>query len=414
MFISTTIVAVLLIAVSQVSAAINGQVLANSKQETNIQLLRSEICGSNSSLRSVSVKSLSDEHSDRSAEGALCTGTQQTSNTSEPVLLWIPAANFGDLVAGEGKVASTNRYLGKGHGDEDFAEFCSYDVTAKVCTTSNGIVDGLILLLAEKYPERYELRDLVFKKWTNTTRLGSPLLAYGSLKNREPSYRYIDQDISYLADTRLEYILPPSVTRGVALSVFRGQTESYKLSAGETFYSRQFQILNAIRYMSPYTTVNVSIIGTESRNYREFRGKLVTVYSDEEGYGWAKSVSSIDGATIETKLTEAHVEYGPPVANGQAGPQLRPPQQLPAVVYPETNRPSNSPTSKPIHAKSENIHIHINELDMGQAYPGFRNVAICAAILFFSVLGIALIDIIRRTVANRRAKRLGIGKYSRV
>ncbi|XP_050092115.1 uncharacterized protein LOC126575455 [Anopheles aquasalis] len=407
MFISTgytTIAVVLLIAViTQVSAAINGQVFANSKQENNIRLLRSEICGSNSSLRSISIKSLTDEHSERTVEDALCTGTQQSSNTSEPVLLWIPVANFG-----EGKAPSSTRYLGKGHGDEDFAEFCSYDVTAKVCTTANGIVDGLILLLADKYPERYELRDLVFKKWTNSTRLGSPLLAYGSLKNREPSYRYIDQDISYLADTRLEYILPPSVTRGVTVSVFRGQTEAYRLLAGETHYSRQFQTLNAIRYLSPYSVVNVSVIGTESRNYREFRGKLVTVYSDEEGYGWAKSVSSIDGATIETKLTEAHIEYAPPAAEGQGAPQLRPPQQ------PDGNRPSSSPSSKPIQVKPDNIHIHINELDMGQAYPGFRNVAICAAILFFSVLGVALIDIIRRTLINRRAKRLGIGKYSRV
>ncbi|XP_049540201.1 uncharacterized protein LOC125954166 [Anopheles darlingi] len=408
-----TIAAILLIAVTEVSTAYSGQVLANSKQENNIQLLRSEICGSNSSFRSIAVKSLSDGHSDRTAEGALCTGTQQTSNTSEPVLLWIPAANFGDLVAeGTAAGATTGRYLGKGHGDEDFAEYCSYDVTAKVCTTPNGIVDGLILLLAEKYPERYELRDLVFKKWTNSTRLGSPLLAYGSLKNREPSYRYIDQDISYLADTRLEYILPPTVTRGVLLSVFRGQTEGYKLVAGDPHYSRQFQTLNAIRYLSPNTIVNISVIGTESRNYREFRAKLVTVYSNEEGYGWAKSVSPIEGATIETKLTEAHVEYGPPVADGQTAPQLRPPQQLPAA--PETNRPATSPISKPIQAKPENIHIHINELDIGQAYPGFRNVAICAAILFFSVLGIALIDMIRRTIANRRAKRLGTGKYSRV
>lgn len=56
------------------------------------------------------------------------------------------------------------------------------------------------------------------------------------------------------------------------------------------------QTINAIRYMSPYSTINVTVIGSEGRDYREFRAKLVTVYTDEEGYGWSKSLSSIEAA----------------------------------------------------------------------------------------------------------------------
>lgn len=48
--------------------------------------------------------------------------------------------------------------------------------------------------------------------------------------------------------------------------------------------------------MSPHTVINVTVVGSEDRDYREFRGKLVTVYTDEEGYSWAKSLASIEGA----------------------------------------------------------------------------------------------------------------------
>lgn len=396
--------AVLLLAFIGFASASNdiGKFLINSKLEINVKSLLSEICGTNSTLLSIALKSLSNDYSDRTVEN-LCR------NETTDVLLWIPVGNFGSLA----DVGSSSRYLGKSTGDEDFAEYCSYDVTTKACTTDNGVVEGAILVLAEKYPERYELRDLVYKKWTNSTRLGSPILAYATLKNREPAYKYVDQDISYLADTRIDYVLPTSVTHGVQLSVYRGKTETYKLIVGETYYSRNFKTINAIRYMSPYTTMNLTVIGSEVRDYREFRAKLVTVYTDEEGYGWSKSLASVEAAVIETKLTETHVEYALPVNLYDA--------QSPAVVPLIPNQPNKEanngnqglPPSKGVLVKPENIHIHINELDIGQAYPGFRNVAIGAAILFFSVLGLALLDIIRRSIAMRRAKRLHIGKYSR-
>uniref|UniRef100_A0A182QFJ3 Enolase binding protein n=1 Tax=Anopheles farauti TaxID=69004 RepID=A0A182QFJ3_9DIPT len=375
--------------------------LVNSRLEVNVKSLLAEVCGTNSSLLSIGVKSLSNEYSDRTVEN-LC------GNATTEVLLWIPVGNFGNLA----EVGSSSRYLGKGAGDEDFADYCSYDVTTKSCTTDSGTVDGSILLLAEKFPERYELRDLVFKKWKNTTHLGSPILAYATLKNREQGYKYVDQDISYLADTRIEYVLPSSVSHGIPLSVYRGKTETYKLVAGETYYSRSFKTINAIRYMSPYTTINITVIGSEGRDYREFRAKLVTVYTDEEGYGWSKSLSSIEAAVIETKLTETHVEYAPPVNLYDTKlPVLTP--MLPSINEDNSIVDKGLPPAKGIVAKPENIHIHITELDIGQAYPGFRNFAIAAAILVFSVLGIAIIDIIRRVVANRRAKRLHLGKYSR-
>lgn len=380
----------------------NGQFLVNSRQEINVKSLLSEICGTNSSLLSISLKSLSNDYSDRTVQH-LC------SNETTDVLLWISVSNFGNLA----EVGSSSRYLGKGFGDDDFAEYCSYDVTTKACTGDNGVVEGSILVLAEKYPERYELRDLVYKKWTNSTRLGSPILAYATLKNRESTYKYVDQDISYLSDTRIEYILPPTVTHGVQLSVYRGKTETYKLITSETYYSRNFKTINAIRYMSPHTTVNLTVIGSEVRDYREFRAKLVTVYTDEEGYGWSKSLSSVEAGVIETKLTETHVEYALPVNLYDTQPPTLLPVDPNQPIVEGNNGNPPLPPSKAILAKPENIHIHINELDIDQAYPGFRNVAIGAAILFFSVLGIALLDIIRRVITNRRAKRLHIGKYSR-
>uniref|UniRef100_A0A182U560 Uncharacterized protein n=1 Tax=Anopheles melas TaxID=34690 RepID=A0A182U560_9DIPT len=359
----------------------NSRFLINSRLEVNVKSLLGEICGTNSSLLSIGVKSLSNEYSDRTVEN-LC------GNETTEVLLWIPVGNFGNLA----ELGLSSRYLGKGAGDEDFAEYCSYDVTTKSCTTDNGAVvsvakepisrnimykpimsfffllfqhlqrhagqqEGSILLLAEKFPERYELRDLVYKKWRNSTHLGAPILAYGTLKNREPAYKYVDQDISYLADTRIEYVLPATVTHGIPLSVYRGKTESYKLVAGETYYSRIFKM-------------------------------------------------------IETKLTETHVEYALPVNLYDTQPPV-PLPLLPALNEGNTIVDKGQQPTKGIVAKPENIHIHISELDFGQAYPGFRNVAIGAAILFFSVLGVAIIDMIRRTIANRRAKRLHLGKYSR-
>ncbi|XP_049294399.1 uncharacterized protein LOC125769639 [Anopheles funestus] len=379
----------------------NSKFLVNSRMEVNVKSLLSEICGTNSSLLSIGVKSLSNEYSDRTFEN-LC------GNETTEVLLWIPVGNFGNLA----EVGSSSRYLGKGAGDEDFADYCSYDVMTKSCTTDSGVVEGSILLLAEKFPERYELRDLVYKKWRNSTHLGTPILAYATLKNREPTYKYVDQDISYLADTRIEYVLPATVTHGMSLSVFRGKTETYKLVAGETYYGRNFKTINAIRYMSPYSTINITVVGSEGRDYREFRAKLVTVYTDEEGYGWSKSLSSIEAAVIETKLTETHVEYALPVNLYDSQPPVLPPV-LPIANEGNAMVDKGQPPVKAIVAKPENIHIHISELDFGQAYPGFRNIAIGAAVLFFSVLGIAIIDIIRRVIANRRAKRLHLGKYSR-
>lgn len=98
------------------------------------------------------------------------------------------------------------------------------------------------MILGEKYPERYELRDMVFKKWTNSTRLGSPILAYATLKNRDTAYKYIDQDISYLSDMRMEFLMPATVIAGLPISVYRGKVETYKTISGETYYGRSFKV----------------------------------------------------------------------------------------------------------------------------------------------------------------------------
>ncbi|EDS41432.1 conserved hypothetical protein [Culex quinquefasciatus] len=167
--------------------------------------------------------------------------------------------------------------------------------------------------------------------------------------------------------------------------------------------------INAVRYMSPHTVINVTVVGSEDRAYREFRGKLVTVYTDEEGYSWAKSLASIEGASIETSLTETHPEYGVVTSLYDES------QLLPGVPTLSPNKPhTDHKYNDQLVTKTENLHIHINDHELNQVYPEFRNVAIGAAILFFSVVGIALLDIVRRIISMRRAKKLKTGKYSRV
>lgn len=182
--------------------------------------------------------------------------------------------------------------------------------------------------------------------------------------------------------------------------------------------------------MSPATIINVTVVGTEERAYREFRGKLISVYTDEEGFGWSRSLTSVEGAvsisnfvntkesptnlilfqSVETALTETHVEFGL-VANLYEESQLQPgaPTLSPSIPHTDHKYPGQSNLPK-----AEGIHIHISETELTQVYPGFRNFAIGAGILFFTVLGVALLDILRRIVKDRRAKRLHTGKYSKV
>lgn len=381
------------------SALGDENVFEGSQQEVDIKKFLSEICDNSSPLMSATVKSFDVDHIDRSLEHVCKEG-------AHGLLLWIKSTLFVELP----ELDTNLKYVGRAAFDEEFNGFCTYDPTTQVCSNADGEVAGSVVVLGEKYPERYELRDMVFKKWTNSTRLGSPILAYATLKNRDTAYKYVDQDISYLSDTRMEFHLPATVVAGLPLSVYRGKVEAYKTISGETYYGRSFKTINAVRYMSPATIINATVIGTEERAYREFRGKLVTIFSDEEGFGWSRSLSSVEGASIETSLTETHVEYGV-VANLYDESQLRPgvPTLPPSVEHADHQYPGQS-----ILSKGEGIHIHITETELNQVYPGFRNVAIGAAILFFSVVGIALLDIIRRVITNRRAKRLKIGKYSRV
>lgn len=48
--------------------------------------------------------------------------------------------------------------------------------------------------------------------------------------------------------------------------------------------------------MSPATLINVTVVGTEERAYREFRAKVITIYTDEEGFGWSRYLASVEGA----------------------------------------------------------------------------------------------------------------------
>lgn len=90
-------------------------------------------------------------------------------------------------------------------------------------------------------------------------------------------------------------------------------------------------------------------------------------------------------------------------------------QLLPGVPTLSPNKPhTDHKYNDQLVTKTENLHIHINDRELNQVYPEFRNVAIGAAILFFSVVGIALLDIVRRIISMRRAKKLKTGKYSRV
>ncbi|XP_065091871.1 enolase-binding protein-like [Ochlerotatus camptorhynchus] len=374
-------------------------IFEGSQQEVDVKKFLSEICDNSSPLMSVTVKSFDVDHSDRSLEHVCKEG-------NHGLLLWVKSTHFADLPELEPGL----KYVGRAAFDEEFNGFCTYDLSTQVCSNGDGEVSAPVVILGEKYPERYELRDMVFKKWTNSTRLGSPILAYATLKNRDTAYKYIDQDISYLSDMRMEFQLPATVIASLPLSVYRGKVETYKTISGETYYGRSFKTINAVRYMSPATIINVTVVGTEERAYREFRGKLVSIYTDEEGFGWSRSLLSVEGASIETTLTETHVEYGV-VANLYDESQLQPgaPTLSPSIPHTDHKYPgqSNSP-------KAEGIHIHISETELNQVYPGFRNIAIGAAILFFSVVGIALLDIIRRVFNNRRAKRLRLGKYSKV
>lgn len=375
-----------------------GSVFEGSQQEVDVKTFLAEICDSSSPLMSVTVKSFSVDHIDRTLAHICNEGVHGS------LLLWITAEQFAQAA----ELDTGVKYVGRAAAADEFAGYCAYDVTSGNCTNEHGVAPTATVILGEKYPERYELRDMMYKKWTNTTRLGSPILAYATLKNRDATYKYVDQDISYLEDTRIEYQLPATIAGGLPLSVFRGKTLTYKTISGETYYGRSFKTINAVRYMSPHTVINVTVVGSEDRAYREFRGKLVTVYTDEEGYSWGRSLISVEGASIETSLTETHVEYGVVTS-------LYDESQLPGVPtlspnVPHTDHKYNG--QPPLLAKTENLHIHVNELS--QVYPEFRNVAIGAAILLFSVLGIALLDILRRIISDRRAKKLKIGKYSRV
>lgn len=381
------------------SVVLGGSVFEGSQQEVDVKTFLAEICDSGSPLMSVTVKSFSVDHIDRTLAHICKEGVHGS------LLLWVTAENFANAP----ELDTAVKYVGRAAAAEEFAGYCAYDVVSGNCTNEHGVAPTSTVILGEKYPERYELRDMMYKKWTNTTRLGSPILAYATLKNRDATYKYIDQDISYLEDTRIEYQLPSTVVTGLPLAVFRGKTLAYKSISGETYYGRSFKTINAVRYMSPHTVINVTVVGSEDRAYREFRGKLVTVYTDEEGYSWAKSLASIEGASIETSLTETHPEYGV-VTSLYDGSQL-----IPGVPTLSPNKPhTDHKYNDQLVTKTENLHIHINDRALNQVYPEFRNVAIGAAILFFSVVGIALLDIVRRIISMRRAKKLKTGKYSRV
>ncbi|XP_055627920.1 enolase-binding protein-like [Toxorhynchites rutilus septentrionalis] len=369
-------------------------IFAGSQPEVDVKSFLTGNCDSNSTLMGIAVKSLSVDHIDRNVQNLCKEG-------AHGLLLWITADKFQQLP----ELDTSLKFVAKAANKEDLSGICVYDPTTDTCANENGELKGSVLILGEKYAERYELRDITYKKWTNSTRLGTPVLAYATLKNRDASYKYVDQDISYLSDSRLEHQLPATVAHGLPLSVYRGKLVRYKTVTGETFYSRVFQTINAIRYMSPYTTINVTVIATEEREYREFQAKLVTVYTDEEGYSWSRVMTTIEGASIDTSLKDTHVEYGE-VTNMYDESQPAPSPNLPHTdhKYP----------MQPIVTKSESIHIHIKEVELGQVYPGFRSFAIGAGIILFSVLGIALLDIARRVIGDRRAKRLRLGRYSKV
>lgn len=371
-------------------SALGDSLFEGSQQEVDTKSFLSEICDKRFSLMSMMVKSFSVDHIDRNLEHLCKEG-------AHGLLLWVTAHNFDDI----SELDKGAKYIGRAPSDNNSTRYCTYDPRSETCYHKHGNLTTPILILGEKYPERYELRDMVYKKWTNSTRLGSPILAYATLKNRDPTYKYIDQDISYLSDSRIEYILP--INPGLPLSIYRGKTELYKTISGETYYGRTFKTINAVRYMSPHTVINVTVIGTEEHAYREFKGKLVVIYTDEESYGWSRSLHSVDGASKETSLTETHVEYGVVVNMYE--------ESHPPMLYAESD---HAHPAQPVIAKSDNIHIHITETEMNQVYPEFRNIALGAAILFFSVLTIALLDIVRRIIRDRRAKRMRIGKYSKV
>ncbi|XP_055534748.1 enolase-binding protein-like [Wyeomyia smithii] len=395
----TTTAIILLVLTLRTGFSLGQQsVFTGSQQEVNIKSFLSDICDNNSSLMNAMVKSLGTEYIDRNLHHLCTEGTNG-------LLIWIPAENSVNIPDLNSKLP----YIGRAAASEDFSGYCTYHPSNGTCSNEHGDLSTPLMILGEKYPERYELRDTTYKKWTNSTLLGSPVLAYATLKNREISYKYVDQDISYLADTRIEHRLPATVIPGLPLAIYRGKVQAYQAITGETYYNRVFKTINAIRYMSPYTLVNVTVIGTEERDYREFRAKLVIVYSDEEGLNWSRVLTSIEGATIETSLTNTRVQYGL-VVNSKDESQL-PSGAVPSSEAPHTD---HQYPGRPVMAKSENIHIHINEVELGKVYPGFRPFAIGAAIILFSVLGIALIDITRRVCRNRRAKRLNLGKYKYV
>ncbi|XP_058462532.1 enolase-binding protein-like [Malaya genurostris] len=389
----TMIVAVFLLTLGA-GRILGENIFEGSQQEVNVKSFLSEICDLdlNLSLMTVIVKSFSVEHIDRNFEHVCSEGVRG-------LLIWITAENFANIP----DVDTNLKYVGRATSSDDSSGYCIYHPINGTCTSEQGEKNSFVIL-GEKYPERYELREVVYKKWTNSTVLGSPVLAYATLKNRDSSYKYIDQDISYLSDTRIEYRLPVTVATGLPLSVYRGKIETFKARSGETHYSRIFQTINAARYMSPNTFVNVTVVGTEQKAYREFRAKLVTVYTDEGSYGWARIVTSIEGSSVETSLADTTLEYSAVMKLEDESPELK----KPTLDNPHTD---HRYPGQPIMSKTENIHIHINEKERGQVYPEFRQYAIIAGVILFSVLAIALLDITRQVIRNRRARKLHIGKY---
>ncbi|XP_055592213.1 enolase-binding protein-like [Uranotaenia lowii] len=380
-----------------------GTFFLGSQQESNIKSFLQEICNNTSSLMGLTVKSFGGERVDRNLDH-LCT------EGANGLLLWVTAESFDQAP----DLDTKREYVGRAAALEEFNGYCKYSPVTKSCSNGHENRTSTIVVLGEKYPERYEIRDMVYKKWTNATRLGTPILAYATLKNREPTYKYVDQDISYLSDTRVEFQLPATIVHGLPLSVYRGKVETYRATAGETYYGRTFKTANAVRYMSPNTVINVTVTGLEERAYREFRAKLVTVYTEEEGHGWSRAIASIEGSAIETSLAEVNVEYGVVISEYEESYRPGAPTVAPNIPHTDHRYPGQPAVQAPSKPSQENIHIHIGDIEMSRVYPEFKNIALGASIVLFGALAIALLDITRRVISDRRAKRMGTGKYSRV
>lgn len=94
-----------------------------------MQTFLAEICDSGSPLMSVTVKSFSVDHIDRTLAHICKEGVHGS------LLLWVTAENFANAP----ELDTAVKYVGRAAAAEEFAGYCAYDVVSGNCTNEHGV-----------------------------------------------------------------------------------------------------------------------------------------------------------------------------------------------------------------------------------------------------------------------------------